>query len=236
MIAFKRHRRNSIFYAKERKYITAKALGISVNTFGKYLLKLESFGLVTWSNGCRVFAKLSECIKLLLKKSGRSFKAFKLVPLSKKCCFKAVYLQLQTGIVAQNINHQEYRNSQFKAAKIALESNRIKRKGFELINQVKKYHNFECIDQALSIDEKDLRPKTGKYHIASLLGASPSTGLKRLRNWNRDGIIIRSIVTKKLLPANASTFDLLKEKYKYLLINNDGNFYAQIGSTIVFNN
>ena len=236
MIAFKRHRKNSIFYSKERKYITARQIGISVNTFSKYLDKLTKMGLIrTLSNGCKIFDKLSKCIKSILGKEDKSFKAFRFVSFKKDASFKAVYASLQAEILRLNITHQEYRNGAILRAKQAFSENSINKGDWVNIRQVSKQLGFERVDQVLSIDESKHRSKTGKNHLSNLLGCSPSTALKRLRNWHRDGIINRTVVTKELLPANPGSFDLLKSEYNYLLINrNTGMYFAQIGSTIEF--
>lgn len=229
MIAFKRHRRNSIFYAKERKYLTAKAIGISVNTFGKYLYRLEKLGLVVKHNGCLVFTKLSTCIKVLLGKEGKSFSAFRFVPLLKEPSFKAVYASLQAEIFKLNISHQQYRIDRIKEAQRLLESNCINRGSANFIKRV----SAQCEVNVSRIGKDSLYAKSGKNHIASLLGSSASTGLKRLRNWNRDGIIKRTVITKELLHVNHASFDLLKDHYKHILINRStGKFFIQVGSAI----
>jgi hypothetical protein len=229
VVAFKRHRRNSIFYRNERKYLTAKIIGVSVNTFSKYFLRLKELGLLSESNGVIVISKLSECIKLLLNKEGQEFKAFRYAAIPKQGTYKGIYASIQKEIFKLNISSQEYRISRILRAKNLLEANRNNVREFNFVRRVQSQYGGKLS----SINESNLYPKSGKFHTSKLFGCSPSTGLKRLRNWNRDGIIKREVVTKELLHVNHASFDLLKQHYKHILINHTtGKFYAQVGSKV----
>lgn len=239
VVLFKKYRRNSLFYKNEKKYLTAKALGISPATFSKYVVEIKKIGLITEHPGCLKLAKLTTCIQTLTGRFNNDFSAFKYVRFFagvdyENVNFKSICQQINIQIVKLNITSQDYKVNIIKSAISILKSNRFQKGKTQLLKKASAI--VGGMSKLKSIDPKLLHNKTGKYHLSKLLGCSPSTGLNRLRSWSKLNLIKRTIVKVNLnIKANHSTFDLLKDKYKYLLINSKGDYYIQAGSTVYFN-
>lgn len=238
IVLFKKHRRNSLFYKNEKKYLTAKKLNISVNTFSKYLIRLEELGLITKHSGCLKFAKLKTCIEILLGKKDKEMKAFKYVRFKagvnyKKVSFKEIYERIRFVIFGQNVSNQEYHIGLIKKAKEIISRNRINKAKMEFLKSMYKKLGLKSVWSLSNFEMKD-SAVSGKYHCAKIIGCSDSTGLRCLRLWNKKKLISREVIFKKISHSiSFPAYDELKKVYSNVIVDYSNNtFRTCLGSKV----
>lgn len=232
-----------MFHFNEKHHTLAIELGISKNTVKKYINELRSLGLISLINGREAIVKLSDCIKVLMGKEHSDYKAFKYVRFKKgveysSLTLKEISKKIQIELVRLNISQQNFWNNKILEAKKLLSKNRIKSSEVRRIKAAaKKLGSSNDTSILKRINEGDFKAKTGRNHIAGIIGCSASTGAKRLSKWAKDNVISRTIIRKDLnIVASHAAFDELKDKYSKLLVNKQGSFFVILGSHIEFKN
>jgi len=228
--AFKSLRRNSVLYAHEKMYRVAKAVGMSVNTFKQYLKEAEELGLLKEEGnaGNKRFVKLSICIETLIDhNSPKHLHFFK--GLEKRTDYKYYVDLIKYSIPKLNFEQQQFNISQNSSSD---------RKISRYKAQLKKY-NVSCEADLLKCTEKNKKDiVTGAFHLAKMLGCSPSTAGKLLTKWANEGKFKRVInVEFRRMECTHESFDALKyEGYKYIYPDKSRTgFFLNLGSVIVLN-
>lgn len=205
----KNARKNSFIYKWEKKYLLAKKAGISVNTFSKYLQECISLGIVKRIGEHYQFISLSDILFILFSKDSSKtevLKEWKFIRFWKGInitTIKDIYEKIQFGIARLNYKRQEYKMSWVKNIKDFL-WNRIHTKQEKAILlktlKMKKYRgmSFEEIQQSIREEIKYSFIKSGKFHVANLLGCSSSAGTKRLSQWVEKGWIERKYIYEEI--------------------------------------
>lgn len=231
---FKKKRRNSVIYRHEKKYIIARKLGMSAVTVGKYITACKDLGLITEHHNEQKFVKLSVCIQVLFPND--DFTQLRNVRFFKNHSYntaKDFQQAIEFALLRHNVKKQEF-NIARKSVIDELGTNCLKKGSLHKLKALAK--EFHCsISQLVSVCRRISTAITGKYHLAGLIGCSPSTASARLSKWARNNSIKRTIVTQfHDMPCSHATFDVLKERgNKYIVPVKDGSgWMANLGSAI----
>lgn len=226
-------RRNSLLYTKDRLVLLAKNIGVSLNTFKKYLKKCSDLGLLVPFNNSRKFQKLSVCIKTILPEL--NFKKFRFVRFFCKTLttVKSIYEQIRYSVFVSHAKTQQH-NINRKTAIQSLNSNRTTHSQMKLLKRIAKKQGCE-VGSLVSLSKCNEEIVTGKYHLSNIIGCSPSTASKLLIRWHCREAIKREIVEVGIkCPVTHDHFDALKSLgYTHVLVSKDmSGFKCKIGSKV----
>lgn len=201
IILLKKLRRNSCIYHIENKKTLAKEMGISYNSFKKYLLEAVKAGVLIQDGETLRAMHFVGCIHTLglqtrIKRHEDIFKNFNYEVLN----FKNVYEQVVFSVALRNFKQQAYkieRNDLLLSNPIDDCTQKAKRKALKaLMKQAEK--DGVTTDSKLSYIKKN-RTKvivTGKYHVSNIIGCSPQSGLNWLKKMHNKKIIKRRVNTR----------------------------------------
>lgn len=192
-----------MIYSWEKKYKVADQIGVSVNTYSKYLRECIEMGLLIKLGSSYQFINLSKIIKILFTHV-REWKHCRFFTgVDNKLDFKSIYERVRFSIAERNYKQQEFN---------------IKR------SRVMEEYSVKSMRRYIV---------SGKKHVSDLLGCCQSTGTKLLRKWNKERLFYREVITRVFnCPVNVVTYDILKENgYRPYVYK--GNWVHTIGSKIV---
>lgn len=239
IVCHKKRRRNSMIYCHERNYITAKEIGIATNTYNKYFQQSIKLGYLIPLGEHLQFIDLGKIIRDLF-----DLDTYKEQKLFSKCRFftdytynngsyKNILTRIQLSLAERNFNQQEYCHDLVAEASDVLHNR--KTGSFKRLRKLKRLMGAKDFTEVKSMCKRQqLHIKTGKYHLAKILGCSPATATKRLRDWAEAKLIAREVI-KKFIPigVNPYAFDALKAQGHGLLIPFKGyGYYTYRGSKV----
>jgi response regulator of citrate/malate metabolism len=229
------YRRNSCIYTLENKKTLAKELGLSYNTFNKYLKFSVENNLVTITKGAIQFKNLTEIGKLLKLDISKYMLFFKWYPYEGRPCFKAIYQTLIEEKLLLN-----YKQQLFKVKKKQKELNKV-----ESIQNRKKTHpkvvksvlnKYGSVVKAKNSICRNFKPQivSGKNHVAKIIGCSPSTSINIWKRLQRNKVIKRETIFKNLnLPYTHAGFEVAKTKEGVIVPSEKlQTLFLSVGSTI----
>jgi len=232
----KHHRGNSCIYAFEKKYILAKKIGISVNTFSSYLEYCLKKGYAVKKGDTIQFIKL---IKIITDIFGyKRLNSYRHVRFFKHCATEdmnvsSIYEKIKWEMAKLNFNQQQWHNDRLQKA-YDLSQNCQKQKSVRFIQKIaRKYYGTSSIEDFKSIcDKKKFIVRTGKCHVSKILGSSTQTGARLLKLWTKDGFITREIVRKfyKVF-LDEELEDILETRYTHVLPCSSG-YQCTLGSIV----
>lgn len=227
-------RKNSVLYTHDKKYIVANEMGVSINTYNKYLNECHKLNLIRQNGKGKVFISLFNCIGILFPEDTN----FRFVRFFDGRGCKTVnqfYEQIKLALFARNARSQQY-NIDRKKAIDSLSNNCIEIKTMNALKSLSK-DNGCSISELPRICKRINSIVTGKNHLSSLIGCSISTASKLLRKWHKNRSINRTVVFKNFfIPVNNGSFDAIKEMgYQHIRVNKDNTgFNVPIGSKVDF--
>lgn len=203
IINIKERRENSCIYKSEKKYILAKEIGISVNTFSSYLNSLFRLKLAWKDNDNNIHIEdFYECIRVLrkypdIKETRRSFKYMEVWKKSKrKIDFKKFYPVLEAlkeEFLRLNISQQTYRLGEIRNAQLLFENSISGERELKALKRLQKRFGFKSLTDfemyLCTIDWEKTFSRTGKFHLANILGVSEATAARYLQKWNKQSDI-----------------------------------------------
>lgn len=231
----KNHRRNSMVYNAENKTILCKELGMSYNSYTKYLRLSRQYGFIKDLNKSYQVIDLVIIIKSLFG-DVKNAKINKHVRFTENIqSFKQCYETIVKQIILKNYRQQQYKiDKKIKLLESISNRNLVHNK--KLIKSLAKIasRNNMSFDNYIShlyrTTTKDIL--SGKNHIAKLIETSPTTGTKWLKKMNNEGDIVRTISGfYSKLAMNNSSFDSLKTEFKVVVPTRTGLFVS-LGSKI----
>jgi hypothetical protein len=211
---------NSVLYGQEGGKSTAKALGISYNTFKKYKKQSISLGILNPMGTHYQFIGIRKIVTILelddcLNKHTRWFRHAGYTKVS----FKIIYNQIKDILVLNNYKQQDHQ---------------IKTHSYEMGVFIAKDCNSILNGKQRSVYKKlnkrgetltSLRSRTkdtivsGKNHVARILGMSASTGSRLLHKLHTSKRIERKVVKTRIdLPFSHASFDYIKENWNKCII------------------
>lgn len=224
-------------YAFEKKYLLAKEIGISVNTFSSYLKYCLDKGYAVKKGDTIHFVKLR---KIIIDIIGiKKFNSYRHVRFFKHCATEgmnvaAIYEKIKWGMAKLNYNQQQWHNDRLQKA-YDLSQNCQNQKSVNFILKIAKYYyGVRSYEKFKSIcDGKEFHVRTGKCHVSKILGSSYQTGARLLRSWTKDGLITREIV-KKFFRSNLDEAILkeCEEEYSHVVEMSMG-YQCTMGSIVV---
>lgn len=199
----KKSRNNSVFlYQNESSVKRSKELGVSFNTFKKFKVICLENSLLKEVNGHLIFVKMLDILTFLndgiICEKNLTFNRFVLFfnyITYDNISYKNIYNQIRKSLVLKNYKQQEYnikRNKSFikdlghgnkKAIKVLIKQAR------SLGKSTAEY--LKCLPK-----HKE-RIVSGKNHISKIIGMSPSTGQRLLKELSQKEVT-RIVITKQL--------------------------------------
>lgn len=218
--------RNSVIYSRYSNAHHAKRLGIHANTFKKYIASLEDYGLLAPYGKDRQILGLSTCIKIILPEQDfyeMNHARFFQEAVQNKLNLKEIYNIILFSLVRRNFaqqtkmfekKHQLLSDSGYLRNSLNRQgTTEGKHKAVKAIVRMAKKANVSSVDDYVKEMRKDLKKEvvTGKFHVANIIGMSPTTGAKYLRKWNASNLIERKKIVVKIkeLPTNGYAFEML---------------------------
>lgn len=219
IILLKKHRRNSTIYKADNKLILATQMGISYNAYKKYFHLAVEAGLLIKRKDNFQAVHFVKCLHVLglsekIRKHEDVFKNFNYTTVT----FKDVYEQVVSAIMLRNLKQQAYRIERNEILFSTATDNCIKNAKNRAIKKLSKQAAKDGIttDQLLSsIKSRKINYiVTGKFHISTIIGCSPTSGLNWLRKLTKKKVITRK-VNSKFIQRNCNP-----DQYQHLIDSN----------------
>lgn len=228
--AYKAYRRNSMVHAHDKAYKTAKALGMAEATVRKYMGECRRLGLIVDSR----FIKLSDCAALLLSGHPHIKHVHFFAGFEKKPCTKYYYERIKFALAELNYRQQAYRIERNKILDIQT-TDRLQTGTLKKLMAMMKKHGVSSIAKLKCAVVRIKEIVSGKYHVARIVGCSPSTGATLLRSWSKAKLIGRRINTDFIHAeqCHGSMLGLIQSGFKYVYPDKKGEgYYLNSGSVI----
>lgn len=237
----KKSRTNSVcLYKNESLVKRSKEIGIGFNTFKKFKQICINNNLLREKDGCLIFVKMTEVLTFLndgvVAEKNLIFNRFLLFFNYVKydvVSFKNVYNQIRKSLVLKNYRQQEYHIKRNKSFKQDLRNGNSK--AIRILIKKAKEAGLSTSDYLKSLPKFSERIVSGKYHISSIIGMSPSTGQRLLKELSLKEVH-RMIQTKKLSNCqNNYELEALRNDFpgKAVHLTKKGSF-LYLGSVISF--
>lgn len=235
VVCHKARRRNSCIYGHEKKYILAKELGISVNTYSKYLSECLRLQLCRRSGEGYVFNGLKFAITALFGDCLSDYKYVRFFRgIDQKKDFNTILERIKFAVAECNFKRQQYRIKEITDVVEWLNRPNKENK----YNKAKRIASkLGCsISEITRISKKlSLYIKTGKKHLSNLLGCCTASATRYLHKW--DGVFIkRTNIFKSFdIVINEETFQIMNNTFNHVKVIGN-KFKIDIGSkvTILF--
>ena len=183
----------------------SKEIGISYNSYKKYLRSSVQIGLIKVVKGHYVVMGLVGVINALgldgtIDKHNRFFKGVEY----KEVTFNNVYNHLVDGVVLKNYKQQAFkinnRINKYNTAKLILSNSNLATKQTKAIaKQLEKEAAGTGLLRYLKgivSDNSNCSIVSGKYHVSKLIGMSTTSGSNRLTKLVKDGKITREVIKR----------------------------------------
>lgn len=229
-------------YGSEKGYKFCHKIGLSPNTYNKFFNKAIKDGYLRQVGSHYQFIDLSKIMFDLfeLTQSKQKWLQSKVRFFTgvqyKDIKYKSVLSRIEFAFMELNFKQQEYLISVKNKAKQLLENRFICKQDYQWLKKAKKALKAKDMTEVLSISSKVVsQVRTGKYHVATNLGTSPSTALNRLRKW--DKTYINRVVVNDFHKTHVcnESFDYYKHKVspKHKVIPMRNGFNVSKGSVII---
>lgn len=199
---FKDYRLNSVVLQKEKKYILAKEMGVSVNTFSKYWQLSKDLELIKKHGDHYQVIALETIIHLFFNDLTiwRHIRFWKGIESQTKTTYNELLERIKFAVFKNNCNQQLYFKRGFVEVKNAFENGKPVGKLLKSVAQKNNISISEVI--RISKSENEFNAVTSAKHTANLLGFSTPTGNRLLNLWAKNNLIKRNIIHA---PVNENT-------------------------------
>lgn len=217
-------RRNSIIDKDTNLIDFAKKIGISYNSYKKYADICTKLGIIRPYGEHTSVIALNKVIETLSIPTVNKHVGFFRKVQYEAINFNTVYKTIVDNISLNNFKQQDYnikkKRDLLKVSKLMLRNRNIAspqdRATVKQISKDAAYHQLSTSEycERILFRDKPTTPGTivtGKYHLSSLLGMSPTSGSNALKRLVKEGKVTRTVVKTSVfhLPYTNSSFELL---------------------------
>jgi hypothetical protein len=206
IVAFKKHRSNSIIKHGELKQALADEVGLSINTFREYMGMARQMKLLVPYGKHEQFISLKKIAEILFPDCHLKHIGYFNNTKYDTNKVKEIYEYLQFLFPNRNFLQQQYNINKKTIVQDAFSNGIIEKKDFAKIKKLAKTYNC-TIGELPSMLKVKKNIVSGKTHCSNLVGCSVSSGSRLLKKWNGNGWIRRFVnVGIKWTQVNKATY------------------------------